>query len=87
MSFQFKAIKQVQAEVKYKNCQEVDLWTKPLAGEHPFFQQELVVKLHRNPLKILKGQVKIVEGLVITFLTPFMYYNFLREEDFSSEQF
>lgn len=79
MNFQFKAIKQVFPQVKYKNCQQLDLWTKPLSGEHPLFKQQLVVKLHRNPIKILKGQVKIVQGLVINFLLPFMYYNFLRE--------
>jgi hypothetical protein len=54
-----------------------------MAGEHPLYTQDLVVKLHRNPLKIMKAEVKIVEGLAVRFLLPFMYWNFLREEAFS----
>lgn len=86
-TFQFKSLKQVLPVARYKNCQEVDLWTKPIAGDELLYYQELVVRLHRNPLKILKGEMKIIEGLSIKFLLPFMYMNFLREEEFSEEQF
>jgi hypothetical protein len=66
--------------VRYKNCQELDLWTKPLTGLEMLYTQEMVVGLHANPIKIMKGELKIIEGLVVKFLLPFMYINFLREE-------
>ena len=32
-TFQFKSLKKVQPALKYKNCQELDLWTKPVTGD------------------------------------------------------
>lgn len=87
LSLQFKSLNHVAPHLAYKNCQELELWTKPLAGEQLLYRQELAVRLHRNPLRIVKAELKVIENLSLTFLFPCMYLSFLREEEFSAEEF
>lgn len=84
LTFQFKSLKQVRPHVRYVNCQELDIWSKPLTGKGDLYTQELAVRLHSNPLKVIKAELKVIEVIDITFLLPAIYLNFLREEEFSN---
>ena len=43
LSLQFKSLNHVAPHLAYKNCQELELWTKPLVGEQLLYRQELAV--------------------------------------------
>lgn len=47
----------------------------------------MAIRLCRNPLRIIKGELKIIESVSVVFLMPFMYVSFLREEEFRGEEF
>jgi hypothetical protein len=65
--------------VRYKNCQELDVWVKPLVGEGEVYSQELAIRLHANPLKVIKAEARVIESIDIRFYLPLLYLNFLRE--------
>ena len=58
-----------------------------MTGSELVYEQDLVLRLHKHPLKIIKAELRVIEGVKVTFLLPCMYFNFLREEQVNKDQF
>ena len=85
-SFHFNQSQSRPPKINYKNIAEVDFWTKPVNGNNKVFSQETIGRLCLVPIKIMKSTVYFGENQNVsaTFLLPFLFYNYLRPQEFDA---